>query len=457
MAKHNYFFFMGLAGILGAIACTSAADDDEEAATGTGGSGNPYVGSGGANPNTTTPATTARGGTSATTTPSSGGTTTTTTSGLTNPNRTLTPTEVDNIEASACNAWVIEPEASPSKLELVIDVSSSMNSAAPGTNRSKWEVTREALIEAVPGLATGGGLPSNTAVGLMFYPNMINDTIAKEPADPNVWDPTVCINTSGETPMAILGTNEGDTHRNLLRQRLTEVVLGRGTPTHDAYDYVLYNTVLSPQQMAIEGDAYMLLITDGMPTLYKNCYNPAGRLSNLEGDAVVGAVDNAYNLGVKTFIVGSPGSEEGRDWLSMAAFMGGTAAGGCNPSSASGPYCHMDMTTAPDFSLALRNGLAQVMSQVAGCKFDIPTTSADGTMAVDLEKIAPMIEFSSGKTLLVGRDTTSGSSCDHGFRILSSTQMELCKATCAEMLGDSLATLRFIFGCSTEDITGGII
>src|SRR5512133_2517974 len=111
MAKHNYFFLMGLAGILGAIACTSAADDDEDSGAARGAGGNPYVGTGGATSNTTTPS---GGGT--TTTPSGGGTTTTTP--LNNPNRTLTPAEVDNIEASACNAWVIEPEASPSKLEL---------------------------------------------------------------------------------------------------------------------------------------------------------------------------------------------------------------------------------------------------------------------------------------------------------------------------------------------------
>jgi hypothetical protein len=459
MATHRHFF--GLVAILGAIACTRTTDEDDSGSTGNGGSQgtNIYLGTGGAVATTTTPAT-GRGGATATTTTNlfaAGGTTTTTapasggTTGTTstvNPNRTLTSAEADTITASACNAWAIEPEASAgSKLELVIDVSSSMNNRAPGTNLTKWEVTRDALIEAVPGLATGGGLPANTSVGLLFYPNMRNETVSKTPTDPST-----CINTSGEFPMAALGGNEAESHRVLLRQRLTEAVLGLGTPTHDAYDYVLYNTVLTPEQTAIEGDPYMLLITDGMPTLYKNCYNPAGSLTNLEGDPVVAAVDAAYGLGVKTFIVGSPGSENGRAWLSMAAFLGGTAAGGCDPNNANGPYCHLDMTTASDFSVALRNGLAQVMSMITSCKFDIPETSADGTLVVDLDKIAPIIRFSNGQILLVGKNTSTASTCSDGFRILSNTQMELCRNTCDQMQADALAKVQFIFGCAATDI-----
>ncbi|HMA96890.1 MAG TPA: hypothetical protein VKP30_29600 [Polyangiaceae bacterium] len=451
------FFFLGLLGIVTGLACTPSEDDGDGDSSSTvggtkGSSTKPSTqnldnnGYGGqrTDPQTNNGLGSTNGSTQNTYVPGTGGAQTL----QINPNRQITPTEEQSIRASGCNAWAFEPEIYPSKLELVIDVSSSMNSKAPGTNRSKWEVTRDALIEAVPGVAAGSGLPANTAVGLMFYPNMINDQVSKTPTDANV-----CLNTDGETPMAVLGGNEAGTHRSLLRERLATVQLGRGTPTADAYYYVLDNTVLSPLQSTFPGDAYMLLITDGMPTLYRGCYNPKGQLSNLPGDEVVAAVDYAFNKGVKTFIVGSPGSEEMRPWLSMAAFMGATAWGGCNPQSENGPFCHMDMTEAPDFSEALRNGLNSVMSQISGCKFEIPATSADGTQTVDPEKIAPLIQFSDGRHVLIGRALADSASCNDGFRLLSSSMMELCKNTCNELRADSLATVQFIFGCSTKQIT----
>jgi hypothetical protein len=459
MATQTYFF--GLLGILGAFACRTVVEETDSGNNGNGGaqprSTTVYVGQGGAsnsqNPSdsggvqaTTSPF--AAGGTSTRTSPlGSGGTSTFTTPNTStiNPNRTLTPTEATAVETAACNGWSIEPEATAgAKLELVVDVSSSMGSKAPGSNRTKWEVTRDALVEAIPGPASGGGLPASVSVGMMFYPNMRNDTVSKTPSD----DPNVCINTAGEVKMAKLSDNSAGTHRNAVRDALDTIILGLGTPTATAYNYVLNNTVLTPEQLAIEGDAYMLLITDGMPTLYEGCYNPSGTLNNLEGDPVVAAVDAAFNRGVKTFIVGSPGSEQGRAWLSKAAFLGDTGAGGCNPDSDTGPYCHLDMTTAPDFSAALRAGLAQVMDTIVTCKYDIPATSADGTLAVDLNQISPIVRFSNGQIILVGKTSATGTTCSDGYRLIGTTQMELCKNTCSQIQSDAEARVTFSFGCA---------
>jgi hypothetical protein len=457
-----YRFSLGLIGILAASACTSVPDDEEADPSSGGGStsqSSTRAAQGGSsdNPNGTTSAQGARTTTNPATTVATGGArgvVTTAAPAELNPNRNLTDSEATAITQQACNAWAIEPEATAgSKLELVIDVSSSMNSQAPGTNRSKWDVTREALIEAVPGPANGGGLPANVSIGMMFYPNMVNETVSKTPTTPNV-----CLNTDAEVPMDVLGSNVAGTHRQTVRDALNGIVLGRGTPTADAYAYVLYNTVLTDAQMAIEGDPYMLLITDGMPTLYQNCYNPAGQLSNLEGDPIVALIDDAYNHGVKTFVVGSPGSEDGRAWLSKAAWIGGTASGGCNVTNfANPPYCHMDMTTAPDFSVALRNGLASVMSMITSCKFDIPETSADGTQAVDVDKIAPIIRFSNGQITLVGKtNAAAGTTCNDGFRVLSNTQLEFCKNTCTQLQSDAEAVVQLVFGCSAADLGQGV-
>jgi len=326
-----------------------------------------------------------------------------------------------------------------------------MGNNAPGTQNTKWEVTRDALVEAVCGVS-GPGLSSGTAVGLMFYPNMRNTTVSRTPTSPDV-----CVNLGGITPMAQLGNNDAGTQRTILRTALTQAILGLGTPTYDAYNYALNSIVLAPAQLAFPGDAYILLITDGMPTLYENCYNPSGSLSNLPGDAIVTLVDSAFARGVKTFLIGSPGSESGRAWLSMAAFLGGTAKPGCDANSAAGPYCHMDMTAAPDFSVALREGLNQVMTAVGmGCKYDVPTESADGTQKVDPTKIAPIIKYSNGTSELLWRDVANGANCTEGYRLISTTQMEICSATCARFQADSGATMQLIFGCAATDVYNAI-
>jgi hypothetical protein len=49
--------------------------------------------------------------------------------------------------------------------------------------------------------------------------------------------------------------------------------------------------------------------------------------------------------GIRTFVVGVPGSEPARTVLSSIAKQGGTAADGCDPQLGN---CHFDMTMAKD-------------------------------------------------------------------------------------------------------------
>jgi hypothetical protein len=213
--------------------------------------------------------------------------------------------------------------------------------------------------------------------------------------------------------------------------------------------------VLGAAQNKFQGQPYMLLITDGMPTLFYGCYNPKGSLTS-EGvptQPIVDAIAAANKKGVKTFIIGSPGSESGKAWLSAAARVGGTGTEGC---SDNGPkFCHMDMTTATDFSAALRAGLSQVMNTINDCKFQVPTESADGSQKVDVSKVNPIIYFDDGKkgAELVGRDGTG--KCEKtGFRLNSDTELELCKETCAKYQADPTARLELLFGCSATDVEG---
>ncbi len=111
----------------------------------------------------------------------------------------------------------------------------------------------------------------------------------------------------------------------------------------------------------------MVLITDGLPTLTLECmgdvddgggFGGGGMPQPVDSQPIVDEISQAREDGVRTFLIGSPGSEGGREWMSEAAILGATAAAGCRLDG--DPYRHMDMTTAPDFSAALRAGLRQI-------------------------------------------------------------------------------------------------
>jgi hypothetical protein len=251
--------------------------------------------------------------------------------------------------------------------------------------------------------------------------------------------------------MGLLGGKTG-TQRLAIQNALGTVKTGRSTPTHDAYKYALDKILLSDEQKAIRGEPYLLLITDGAPSLELGCFNTSGSIntSSVPTTPIVEEVTRAATLGVKTFIIGSPGSEEAKEWLSAAATAGGTAKAGC--SDAGPTYCHMDMTTAPDFSAALRDGLSDVATAIVSCKYKVPTESADGSKKVDPNLISPVISYGDGKKELVGIDTT-GACAGEGFKLNSATELELCPSTCTRFQSATGgASLQLMFGCSTPGI-----
>jgi hypothetical protein len=348
----------------------------------------------------------------------------------------LPPAEVDRLRNSACAGWSAEPEAVPSILELVVDVSSSMNQQARGTNRSKWEVTREALLEAIVGV-NGPGLPASMAVGLLFYPNRSNASINAQPGDL-----TGCVRTDAMVDISLMGDQRG-AHRRLLESSFRDVQLQSSTPTHDAFRFALNSGILPSR---LPGAKYMLLITDGEPTLSLGCVNPSGSLQAVDPRPIVEEVRTAAQKYVKTFLIGSPGSENNRRWMSEAARIGGTAQPGC---SDDGPnYCHMDLTTSSDFSAALRAGLAQVTGQIVSCTYDIPPPPAGQTINSSHVNV---IFTPSGSTSsqLIGR--SSASNCTEGWR-LEGNQVTICPDTCDAIQQDQGASLELLFGCAGVEV-----
>jgi hypothetical protein len=346
----------------------------------------------------------------------------------------ITSAQVNTIKTSACAGESVEGESLPAVLELVIDVSSSMNDTAPGTNQSKWVVTRDALLNAVPGANGSSGLAASMGVGILFYPNT-KATIGATPQDINK-----CVNTSALVPTAQLGNATG-AQRTLVRTSIQNAVLQQSTPTYDAYNYAFSNGI---EKTKLPGKRFMLLITDGTPTLAQGCVNTTGQLQGVDPEPIVGLVQKAADAGVKTFLIGSPGSEQNRNWLSRAAIIGGTAPAGCSPN---GPtYCHMDMTTATNFSTALADGLRSISGQIAPCTYTFPAPPSGQTN--DPNNINVIMSSPSGSQLVV-RDDKPADGCTKGWQLTSNNEILLCSDTCKAVQADASTGIEVVFGCAS--------
>jgi hypothetical protein len=130
------------------------------------------------------------------------------------------------------------------------------------------------------------------------------------------------------------------------------------------------------EELHAAGNRYVVLITDGE----EDC----GTMNDATNKADIAAaktrlltteVQKARMENIRTFVVGSPGSENARGFLSELAFQGGTArTATCthgDPTAAVGD-CHYDLTTQQDFAAVLSTTLGQISGQARGCEFETP-------------------------------------------------------------------------------------
>lgn len=342
----------------------------------------------------------------------------------------LSENEADALTGAACAGWSAEPETQPAVLQLVVDTSLSMNETPNGRGGrnapTKWDITRDALKEVL------GALPEELAIGLFFYPNMPTEgSNTPRPLD-------ACVNVDEGIAVAPLTAQ----HRARLIDAIDDQEPDGWTPTHGAYLHSLESSLLPA---TYPGQKYLLLITDGLPTLTLECTGDvnSGSPDPVDADPIIAEVGEARGEGVRTFLIGSPGSEGGRQWMSEAAIQGATARAGCRINGA--PYCHMDMTTAPDFGAALRAGLNQVTGEIS-CTYDIPEPPMG--QSIDPALVNLIVTTSSGASQLVLPDSMGD--CSEGWR-LSGSQVVLCDGTCSRVQADG-ASLQLLFGCESGSV-----
>ncbi len=357
------------------------------------------------------------------------------------------------ITADACAGTSSELEVPPALLEFVIDTSGSMTDIPTGSTESKWTITQRAL-----GNAISTGLPDNTGVGMLFFPNM--NTVPNHDTVPHLVSD--CVNTSALIPAAPLGA-AGSAQRAAIAQGLANAYVAGGTPTDDAYEYAYASGVLPAMQTYGYFTPFMVLITDGQPTISLGCLGTGQTAYPVDWQPIVDDIKSAFNNVplVKTFIIGSPGSEaqsstgaDGRPWLSEAARTGGTPL---TPNCVdTGPnYCHFDMTQSTDFATDLADALQAIINSAIPCSVKIPAPTNGGVAnanAINVIYEENVVAGTPTQEWLIGQ--TSDTSCNGGqadgwYVDPATGNMVLCPLTCRTVQSDKYAKLDVRQGCVT--------
>jgi hypothetical protein len=252
------------------------------------------------------------------------------------------------------------------------------------------------------------------------------------------------VNTNAIVDIAPLGA-ANSAARAALQSSLMQANTGSGTPTHDAYAYALENGIQAYQSSV---NKFMLLITDGQPTFSQGCVGTGNVTDPVDEQPIAAARED----GIRTFVIGSPGSErnessgaDARPWLSRAAKAGGTDSPGC---ADTGPdFCHLDMTEDADFAAALTAGLGAIAGQINTCTYTIPAPPSG--QEIDLSKVNLVVTVGGSSQLVLPDDMGD---CSEGWQLDADQQIVLCPTTCDRVQKDNSATVRLLFGCAAGEI-----
>jgi Mg-chelatase subunit ChlD len=330
----------------------------------------------------------------------------------------------------ACATSSDATEALPPVVQLVVDTSGSMDwppgwaptspddSKPPGA--TKWEITRDALLAAVAELDADVGL------GASFFPSVAQEG-------------DTCLRNEQAVPIALLGESSSEA-RLAWESAVAEVVPEGATPTHGAY-------LFGVEQLTgtkLEGTRVILLITDGTPTCTLACECTEDNVP-VDSQPLIDEASEAFANGVRTFVIGSPGSEETREVLSELASEGGTARSDCD--NAGPDYCHFDMTTEPDLAKGLADALKQIGMSLRSCEYPIPAPPAG--QALDPTLVNVLYTPDGADTETIARDPSSND-CNEGWQYAADGEhIVLCGQACERVRDEPNGTVEVLFGCET--------
>ncbi len=340
-----------------------------------------------------------------------------------------------------CAAMTKQAVLEPANLLFVVDRTGSLNCNPPPTmttaeceqtpakkdpaQPSKWEIVRDSLKAAVSELEKVQPLPS---VGIMYFNA---DDHCGFPSQPSV------------DVVALTGDDQTDPQLAAFTQSIDAVTPKGDTPIvgtmYSAYTYL--------QQAALTGNKFVILLTDGAETCDAN-NKPT--LLQWAADATL--------INIRTFVLGAPGSEVERAFLSQVAYNGGTASSPACDHAGAPPdqgNCHMDMTLpGMDFKTELTKNLAAISGQAMTCAFDVPQPEP-GQPEIDLNTVN--VEYTSGSAAPVTIPQDNAHPCsspdNQGWQYASNNkQIVLCGQACEQVKTDPLAKISIEMGCRGTEI-----
>jgi hypothetical protein len=245
--------------------------------------------------------------------------------------------DVDQPPTGPCGSESIPAISNPPNISFIIDHSDSMRETLAGSGLSKYENARIALRDVLRAVG------HRVNYGVTIFPGLDGSTGCE------AGDELMKV-APGDPPSYARAGKNGPRLKDLL-SRLQIADTDGGTPTAATLTKSLESL------SKLEGATYVVLVTDGAPncnldlmcnagacipnieqqavecTSSFNCCapdesRPKANLSCVDADASVAAVQALSDAGIKTFVVGMPGSEPYVALLNQMAEAGGTARAG---------------------------------------------------------------------------------------------------------------------------------
>jgi len=338
-----------------------------------------------------------------------------------------------------CNARTFASAQVPASILFVIDRSGSMACNTPDVQTveacnqdpqradpskpSRWEITVDALKGAFAGLEGG-----NATVGLSMFST--NGACGVD-----------------STPLVGLGPVDG-AQLSSLSTAMDAATPAGGTPIVGAVVLAYHHL---HEELHATGNRYVVLITDGE----ESC-GMAGDEDNVEDlraarqRLLTIEVQKAREANVRTFVIGAPGSEGARGFLSELAFLGGTARDpACTRGDIDGDIgdCHYDLTTNADFASVLRGALGEVSGEALACEFPTPPGARENAVNVQLS--------TSGTAPACIAHDPSACATANGWQFaakldgsVDTSRVVLCGAPCDQLKGDPSTVVDVVLGCT---------